>query len=136
MDRQSVQAKIEQSPFNEFLGVEVSDLEEGAIEFRVPFDEQFARSDRDSYHGGVLSSLIDTAATFAVMTEIDEVPPTVNLEIDFMRPTSAAESVVTGAVIRAGSTVAFAEAEVTQEYQGERTTVARGRGLFSVGHSD
>jgi len=131
MDTMKLQERVEAAPFNRFLGLTVTEIDDGALEFELPFRDEFARSDGNSIHGGVLASALDAAATFVISMAIDEKPLTVNLEVDYIRPTSATDAVVTAEAVRAGSTVAFSIAEVSQRYQGELVTVARGRGLFS-----
>lgn len=134
MDKADAQERISQSPFHQFLGLTVEEFDDGYVEIRAPYRPEFDRGDGDSLHGGVIASLLDTAATYAVVSTLEAGVPTVNLEVDYIRPTSAVDALVRGEVDRAGGTVAFSRAELLQEYRGELTPVARGRGLFSLAH--
>lgn len=136
MNEADAQEQLLRSPFHRFLDLSVEEFDDGYVEIRAPYREEFDRGDGDSLHGGVIASLLDTTATYAVISAVDAIVPTVNLEIDYVRPTSAVDAVVRGEVIRAGETVAFSQSELLQEYRGELTTVARGRGLFSTAHVD
>ena len=135
MDKEEAIERIAQSPYHQFLDLSVDTFEEGRIELHAPFRDEFRRDD-SSIHGGVLASLIDIAATYATISAVDSGVPTVNLEVDYIRPTSPTDLVVEGTTIRAGSTIALARSEVRQEYEGRLTTVACGRGLFSTAHLD
>lgn len=134
MDRADAQARISQSPFHRFLGLTVKEFEDGYVEIRAPYRQEFDRGDDTSLHGGVIASLLDTAATYAVISTLETGAPTVNLEVDYVRPTATVDALVRGEVDRAGGSVAFSQAKLLQEYRGELTTVARGRGLFSLAH--
>lgn len=136
MNEADAQEQLLRSPFHRFLDLSVEEFDDGYVEIRAPYREEFDRGDGDSLHGGVIASLLDTTATYAVISAVDAIVPTVNLEIDYVRPTSAVDAVVRGEVIRAGETIAFSQSELLQEYRGELTTVARGRGLFSTAHVD
>lgn len=134
MDKADAQDRITQSPFHRFLDLSVEEFDDGYVEIRAPYRREFDRGDGGSLHGGVIASLLDTAATYAVISELETGVPTVNLEVDYVRPTSAVDALVRGEVDRTGGSVAFSRAELLQEYRGELTTVARGRGLFSLAH--
>ena len=63
-------------------------------------------------HGGSISALLDTAATF-VLVVLDGRPwSTVDLRVDYLRPVPLGDITVLGSVVRAGRTVARSRADL------------------------
>jgi acyl-coenzyme A thioesterase PaaI-like protein len=63
--------RFDQSPFQRFLGLTLLRAEEGLVEIRLKFREEFLRNDSsDGYHGGIVSALVDIAADYAIMTTV------------------------------------------------------------------
>jgi uncharacterized protein (TIGR00369 family) len=135
MDRDDAQAVLESKPFNDFLGLSFSEYEAGRVVLEMPFRDEFVVNvEHGLMHGGVLSSLLDVAGHYAVLSEVGSPIPTVDLRVDFLRPAFSGPKRGVGEVIRLGSTLAVADAEVQQEHEGEWSTVAVGRGTYSVAH--
>jgi uncharacterized protein (TIGR00369 family) len=80
-------------------------------------------------HGGVLATLVDTAAWFTAAVHYDSWITTVSLDLRFLEPTGGEDLVAAGSLIRAGRSLAAADAEVRTS--GGRL-VAVGGGTFSV----
>ena len=95
--------KPQMSPFGEFLGIEIIDFAEGcatcAIELK---DYHFNNGGR--VHGGVLSSLADTAAGAAVRSVRPEgkLSATIDLNISFIRPPAGNTLIAKAEVIHVG----------------------------------
>lgn len=135
MDRDEAEAILQGAPFHEFLGLSFAAYKAGRVVIDVPFrDELVVNEEYDFLHGGVLASLLDTAAHYAVFSEVDARVPTVDFRIDYLRPATTAPMDVTGELVRVGSNIAVADAELHQEYEGDRRTVALGRGAYGVSH--
>jgi uncharacterized protein (TIGR00369 family) len=81
-------------------------------------------------HGGAVSSLADTAATFAVLTHLPEHTDVVTVEfkINFLSPLTKGEVTAMARTIRLGRRIAVAEVVVTQ--RGVRSPAAIG--LFTM----
>ena len=65
-------------------------------------------------HGGVLATLIDTATFWAVFMRLPEDTGLVNidLKLNYLRPVSNGTITATGACIRSGRAISYAEARV------------------------
>jgi uncharacterized protein (TIGR00369 family) len=118
------------SPHHRFLGLEFELRDDGSAEVRMPFrDELVSDPDVPYLHGGVLASLLDTAADYAVAAQLGRGVPTIDMRIDFLRTAGRESLVATGRVVKLGRSVAVADAEIRNE-DGE--LVALGRILFST----
>ena len=80
-------------------------------------------------HGGAIATLIDTTATFAASRAVDHVVPTMNLQVNYLRPAAGAELTATAMVRRVGRTVAIVDVEI--ESGGK--LVAIGRATLATG---
>lgn len=85
------------------------------------------RCSAPNLHGGILATLVDLTADFAIAARIGRALPTIDLRIDYHRPVSDGEVRATGTVIKAGRTIATAEARV---YDAKGSLVASGRGAY------
>jgi len=123
-------ASVDVSPYQRWLGIELVRAEPGTVELRLPFREEFLRADgSDWYHGGVLAALIDIAGDYALATRVGGGLPTVDLRIDWLKPSRRGDLIAIGRAVKVGRTVCFAVAEVRDEH-GE--LVAIGRGTYAT----
>ena len=136
MDEQEVRQRIGNSGFQEFLGLQVEAVESGRVEFTIPYHDGLDRGAGDLVHGGVLASVLDIAATYAVMSAVDTPVPTVDMRIDYLRPATHAELTVIGEIVRIGGTIAVSQAEVHQQRDGETKQIALARNVLSTAHVD
>jgi uncharacterized protein (TIGR00369 family) len=121
--------QLNASPYQRFLGVVLERADDGEVEIRLPFRDEFLREDgSDWLHGGVTSALIDIAGAYAVVTKFGVGVPTIDLRIDWLRPARAGDLLATGRVVKAGRRVSLADVEV---HDAQGTLVAVGRGLFA-----
>ena len=125
----------EQIPFNAHLGMQVDVLEEGRCVLRVPYRDHLVGDPfRPALHGGVISTLADTAGGLAVFSQLDHTTSrvsTVDLRVDYLRPGRAEDLRCVAEVLRAGNKVAVTKMEVVQ---GEGYLVADGRAVYNVVH--
>ncbi|KAB2812684.1 PaaI family thioesterase [Pimelobacter simplex] len=120
-------ALLRTSPYNEFLGLTctAADAHAGRLVLEMPLRPELARiGGEPQFHGGPVASLIDTAAVFATILASGVVPPTVNLRVDYLRPSSGTLLVATATVRRAGRSVGVADVDVTDD-QGRLTAIGR-----------
>ena len=117
------------SPYHRFLGLELIREDEGLVEIRLPFREQFLREDgSDWLHGGIVSSLIDIAGDYAIVTKTGVGVPTIDLRIDWLRP-ARGELIALARALKVGRTVAVADVEVRDA---SSQLVAVGRGTYAT----
>ena len=121
--------RLDGSPYQRWLGLELIRSGDGEVEIRLPFREEFLRSDdADWYHGGIVGALIDIAGDYALVSRIGVGVPTIDLRVDWLRPARSGALVAIGRVVKIGRTVSVADAEVRDE---TGTLVAVGRGLYA-----
>jgi uncharacterized protein (TIGR00369 family) len=102
----------EHIPFNRMLGMKVEQLGAGTCILRLPWrDELIGDPLRQAVHGGVLSTLADTAgglACFSRLRSQDERVSTVDLRVDYLRPGPPLDLLCHAKTIRMGNRVAVA----------------------------
>ncbi|HXW54251.1 MAG TPA: PaaI family thioesterase [Candidatus Cybelea sp.] len=124
------QPDLSESPYQRFLGLKLLHWEDGLVEIVMPFREEFLREDgSDWLHGGIVASLIDIAGDYAVYSRTGGDVPTVDLRVDYLRPTKRGYLTAIGRAVKVGRRVAVADIEVRDE-QGQ--VVAVGRGVYAT----
>ena len=128
LDFATLAAMVKDCPFHRWLGVELISLDETGIAIRTPWRAEFVSDpDRGYAHGGVLASLIDLAADYAVAARIGRGAPTVDMRVDYHRAAMPGPLIARAAVVKLGGTLTTAEARVFDERD---ELVASGRALF------
>jgi len=118
-------------PFNRFLGIKLAKAGKGKIRLLLPFRKEFiGDSERPALHGGVLSTLMDTAGGAAAWTLLNHGDrlSTVDLLVDFLLPATTADLQADAEVIRIGNRVAVVQISVRQR----RRLIANGRAVYNV----
>ncbi len=127
-----MEIQFDQSPYQRFLGIELVRAEEGLVEIRLPFKEDFLREDgSDWYHGGIVSALADIAGAYAVVTAkggSESSGATIDLRIDWLKPARKGDLLATGRVVKAGRRICVADVEVRDA---AAVVVAVARGTFT-----
>lgn len=119
-------------PFNRWLGMEVVP-DDDAFVLRIPFREELIGDRaRPALHGGVVSTLIDTAGGGAAFLAVDEGQrvSTVDLVVDYLRPAPLAPLLARARVVRKGNRVVLCSIEVAAEGQSE--LIALGRAVYNI----
>ena len=112
-----------------FLGLEIIAAEKGSVEIRLPFREEFLRTDgSDWLHGGVVSALADIAGDYAVITETAPGVPTIDMRVDYLRPARRGDLPRSARTVRVGRTVSVADVEIRDS---SGTLVAVGRACYA-----
>lgn len=129
MNAQDIEQKLLNGPYHQWLGLKVAQAGEGEITLTLPFREEFVVNPAGGYiHGGILATLIDLAADWALAAWTHRGVPTLNLHVDYHRP-ARGELTVKAKVIKHGKLASSAEAWV---YDAEGRLVASGRGLYAT----
>ena len=125
-----MEIRLEESPDQRLLGIQLVRAEEGLVEIRLPFREDFLRLDgSDWFHGGIVSALADIAGAYAVVTVVGEGGgATIDLRIDWLKPARKGDLLVTGRVVKTGRTICVADIEVRDAAS---ALVAVARGTFT-----
>lgn len=75
-------------------------------------------------HGGVISSILDTAATLMLIASTGDVWATVSVTVDYLRPTSLGAVSCTARMLRQGRRLAWTAAEL-HDHHGGASAIAR-----------
>lgn len=121
-------------PFNRFLGMDVARFDSGLVQLTVEFRPEFIGNPvLPALHGGVISSLLDTAGGGAVWSQIEPTDrvSTVDLRVDYLRPGRPEPLVGQGRVVRLGNRVGVAELRAWHPGR-EDKPVAAGMGVYNV----
>ncbi len=99
-------------PFNQYLGIHVSRMEGGEAEAAIEIGPQHANN-RGVAHGGVVSSLLDSAMGAAVISAIPKEwwCATTGLSVQFIAGAREGSLRATGKVTRLGRSIAFVYGE-------------------------
>lgn len=131
LDREALQARIRKAPFHEWLGLEVLEAGPDGITVKAPWRPEFVVNVEGGYtHGGILATLVDLVADWALAAKLGRPFPTVDVRVDYHRPAKRGDLIVKGRIVRAGGTFATAEAAVEDA---EGRLVASGRGTYYTG---
>ena len=128
MTRAELQKRITLAPFHQWLDIRVSEVNEDGIRISVPWRQEFVVNPKRGYaHGGILATLIDIAADYALAVKIGTPVPTVDLRVDYHRAAMQGELTVKARVLNLGRTYSTAEAMI---YDPEGKLLASGRGVY------
>jgi uncharacterized protein (TIGR00369 family) len=107
---------FEAVPFAQLLGLELGKLERGAATIHLQLRDELLRNN-GLLHGGVIASLADTAAAFAVNTMLEEgqITVTVDLTLQYLRPLTKGRVTAHAQVLRAGRRIANVQVNVHDE---------------------
>lgn len=124
---------LDRLPFARLLGVELLEADEGRAVGRLELaDEHTSNPESGIAHGGVPYALADTVAGAAVSTLNAGVTPTVDMRIDYLRPSVGDALRAEAEVVRNGSNVATVDVEVSND---GGDVVATARGTFKTSGS-
>jgi len=129
---QLLRIMAEQVPFNRLLGMHGESVAAGSCVLVLPVRPDFVGDfRRPALHGGVLSSLIDTAGGVAAWSALGpgESVSTVDLRVDFLEPAGLGGPLRADAqLVRKGNRVCHVRIAVTQD----GLLVAEGRGVYNI----
>ena len=122
----------EHVPFNRYLGIVGESAALGRAVLSLPVrHDHLGDARRPALHGGVLSSLIDTAGGVAAWSVLgaNETVSTVDLRVDFLEPADLGAPLRAEAeLVRKGNRVCHVKVAVTQD----GVLVAEGRGVYNI----
>ncbi len=120
--------RITLAPFHQWLGLSLLEMTDDGIKVSLPWREEFVVSSEVGYtHGGILATIIDIAADYALAAKTGAPLPTVDLRVDYHRAAMPGELIVEARVIKLGRTFSTAEALVRDT---EGRLLASGRGVY------
>lgn len=129
---QAVRENIAQTPFHHWLRpslLEVKRDPPGVLIAQAFRTELAGRPQRNEFHGGIVSALVDIAGHAALFAALGRSTSTVDLRTDYLRP-AAGDLLVRGNVIKLGKTLGLVDIWLDST-DGKR--VAVGRAVYFTG---
>ena len=128
MTVERVQALITRGPYNQWLGLKVVAVHDDGIELTATWREDWVVNPERRYtHGGVLATLVDVAADWALIRRTGRGVPTIDLRVDYHSAAMPGDLTARGKVIRFGSQFTTSEAQVLDR---DGKLLASGRGTY------
>ena len=125
---EDVQKLITRAPFHQWLGLKVVSVSDGNIELTAEWREEWVvNPDRRYTHGGILATLVDLAADWALVSRTGRGVPTIDLRVDYHRAAMPGTLTIRGEVVNAGRQFSVAEAKV---FDADGKLLASGRGTY------
>jgi uncharacterized protein (TIGR00369 family) len=124
-------------PFNRYLGLKLVHIGDRQCSLQLPFrNDLVGDSRRNALHGGVISSLIDTCAGFAVWCtgSINDRISTIDLRVDYLKPAVGTAIVAESTVKLLGNRVGNVHTLVWAVDEPE-ITLAEGRSVYNIRRS-
>jgi len=126
-----IEAFFEEMPFADLLGVEVTEAANGHAEGYLEMREELSwNADRLMAHGGVTFTLADTVGGAALVSEVDQPVPTIDMRIDYL-DAGTGNLRAEADVVRVGGDVGTVDVEIYAEE--DSTLVADARGVYKTG---
>lgn len=121
---------VNRSPYFSLLSMEIKDLQWGTCLLEVKLGEKHLQP-FGMVHGGVMASVVDAAAFWAVFPQVEKGMglTTVEMKLNFLAPAQKGKLVAQGRCIKMGRTLALGE---TQVRNGEGVLVAHGTATMMV----
>lgn len=103
-------------PFARLLGIKLGECDRGSATLHLDVRNDL-KQNLGVVHGGVIASLLDTAAAFAIITLLSaqEQATTVSLTVNYLRPLTEGKATAVGRVLRAGRRLLTVSAEVLDD---------------------
>ncbi len=117
------------APFNRWAGFEVTLVEPGLVELRLPWRAEFAQYG-GFLHAGVVTALIDTACGFAAATVTGGTVVASHCAVNYLAPATGEAFVARARVVKAGRRQVFTSAELSAERDGSLALVASGETIL------
>jgi len=128
IDFERLQQLMTRGPYHQWLGLQLISAAAGEVEFKATWREEWVISpERRFTHGGILATLVDIGADWALFSTTGRGVPTIDLRIDYHAPAMPGDLTVRGKVVRAGSQLSCAEARI---YDASGRLLASGRGTY------
>jgi uncharacterized protein (TIGR00369 family) len=128
MTPEEVEQLVRRGPFHQWLGLKVLAVRDDGIELKAAWREEWVvNPDRRYTHGGILATLVDIAADWAMVTRTRRGVPTIDMRVDYHAAAMPGDLIARGRIVKWGNTFSVAEAQVLDE---SGKLLASGRGTY------
>jgi len=112
--KEALSTLINRSPYFSLLSMEIKDLEWGTAVLEVELEEKHLQP-FGYVHGGVIASVMDAAAFWAVFPQVKDGMglTTVEIKVNYLAPVKKGKLVAKGRCIKIGKTLALGEAYIS-----------------------
>ncbi len=129
MQASEMQRLLDSTPVHRALGMCVTNADDHHVVLQAEAGPEHLVEDGAEYlHGGVVATMLDAAATFALIGATDTDWSTVDLRVDYLRPVPAGSLQIRGNAIQIGKRLGRATAELLAG--GAEPVVASATGTF------
>jgi len=106
----------EKSPFYQLLGMRIVEVRENYARLSVKIDKKHFQF-LETVHGGVVASLADSAAAWAVYgsDNLKGIPVTVEMKINFLKPVKSGKLIAEARNIHEGSRIFVTDVEAKND---------------------
>ncbi|MCE9584749.1 MAG: PaaI family thioesterase [Planctomycetes bacterium] len=113
MNKSAIRARWRSIRVYEFLGIRVESASGGKARLRLPWREELTQP-LGYTHGGIIATLADAAAGWALFPEVDDATgcTTLQMQVNFLAPVVKQDMVATARVVRLGRTTALMDVDV------------------------
>jgi uncharacterized protein (TIGR00369 family) len=127
---EEVEAKLLRGPFHQWLGLKVLEVGDGTITIQATWrPEWVVNADAGYTHGGILATLVDLTADWALVSQTGRGVPTVDMRVDYHRPAMQHDLTCKGRMVKSGKALAVCEAEILDP---DGKLLASGRGVYAM----
>ena len=121
---------INLSPYHRLLGLELEEVGKKEVKIKLPYKKELCGDDNETnIHGGVISTLIDVAACFAMINATGKDAPNIDLKVNYLRMAAGGDTLTAIAkAIKVGRTLGVADVEVRNQ---DNKLIAVGRSQLS-----
>jgi uncharacterized protein (TIGR00369 family) len=127
MQLADLQRLLDDAPVHRALRLQVVSCDADRLVLRAEASAEHAGTDGGEFlHGGVVATVLDTAATFALIAATGDDWSTVDLRLDYLRPAPAGALEARAAVVQAGRRLGRATAELIPAGSGRVLACAAG----------
>jgi uncharacterized protein (TIGR00369 family) len=128
MTPEEVEQLVRRSPFHQWLGIKVLAVQDDGVELKASWREEWVvHPERRYTHGGILASLVDVAADWAMVTRTRRGVPTIDMRVDYHAAAMPGDLIARGRIVKWGNQFSVAEAQVFDE---GGKLLASGRGTY------
>ncbi len=111
--------KGESSPFYQLLNMKIEEVQKDYARLSIEIDERHTQFLK-TVHGGVIASLADSAVAWAIYgsNHLEDIPVTVEMKINFLKPMNFGKLVAEARNIHKGSKIFVGDVEVKDDKGG------------------
>ena len=128
MTLEQAQELVTRAPFHKWLGLQVIAVHDDGIEIKAKWREEWVvNTERRFTHGGILATLIDLGADWAMIRKTGRGVPTIDMRVDYHAVAMPGDLTIKGKIVRMGSQFSTAEAQI---FDTQGKLLASGRGTY------